>query len=68
MSETEDKKQKDLKAFQSRINELEKEKSVCKDKDRLDRIEQELYAYKQEIRMLAEVKEEPENKKKRKRR
>jgi len=62
------KKQRDLKTFQNRINELEEEKSNCKDKERLDRIEQELYAYKQEIRMLTEVKEEPENKKKRKRR
>ena len=57
------KKQRDLKAFQNRIDELEKEKSVCTDKERIDRIRQELYAYKQEIRMLTEVKEEPKKKK-----
>jgi len=68
MSELDDKKQRSLKAFQNRIDELEEEKSTCKDKERLDRIEQELYAYKQEIRLLTEAKEEPKKKKKRKRR
>ena len=66
MNELEDKKQRDLKVFQSRIDELEEEKSVCKDEEKLNRIEQELYAYRQEIRMLTEVKEESKNKKKRK--
>ena len=68
MSEFEDKKQRDLQVFQNRIDELEEEKSVCINKERLNRIEQELYAYRQEIRMFIEVEEEPKKKKKKGRR
>jgi len=68
VSEFEDKKQRDLQVFQNRIDELEEEKSVCINKERLNRIEQELYAYRQEIRMFIEVEEEPKKKKKKGRR
>ena len=54
MNEIENTKQRDLKikTLQNRINELEKEKTTCKDKERLNRIEQEIYAYRQEISMF----------------
>ena len=64
MNEIENKKQRDLRVFQSRIDELEKEKGACKDKERLNRIEKEIYAYKQEVRLLTEIKEEIKKKKK----